>query len=101
MKQIINLYTQYINVSVRCNDGDLRIVGSSMRTSGLLEFCLGEQWVGVCDTNWNNADAGVACYQLGYSPYGNPRLLKKKKSVITGFNLCRSKDRERHIYIHV
>lgn len=56
---------------MRCQNGDLRIVNGSEPTSGLLEFCLDENWVGVCDTNWNNVDAGVACYQLGYSPYGN------------------------------
>ena len=54
---------------VRCQDGDLRIVNGS-NTRGLLEFCLNEDYVGVCDTNWNNVDAGVACFQLGYARYG-------------------------------
>ncbi|GIL55412.1 hypothetical protein Vafri_10963 [Volvox africanus] len=35
--------------------------------SGRLEVCLFLQWGSVCDDDWNNADANVACKQLGYS----------------------------------
>ena len=75
---------------MRCANGDLRVVGGTGPSSGLLEFCLDEQWVGVCDTDWNNVDAGVACYQLGYSPYGKYNDSKKTfKFDCISLKLCR------------
>jgi len=33
--------------------------------------CTYEVWGALCDSNWDDADAGVACWQLGYAPFGN------------------------------
>ena len=39
---------------------------------GRVELCIGERYGTVCDDNWDNEDASVACSQLGFSHYGNP-----------------------------
>ena len=53
--------------SVLCNNGDLRLVSG---TEGLLEICNNEEWGTVCDDFWDDTDASVACYQLGYGRQG-------------------------------
>ena len=37
---------------------------------GRLEVCIEGRYGTVCDDQWDNEDASVACYQLGFSHYG-------------------------------
>ena len=37
---------------------------------GRIEVCVGGRYGTISDTNWDNEDASVICYQLGFSRYG-------------------------------
>ena len=56
-----------------CENGDIRLVGGMRLDSwnrsleGRLEYCNEETWGTVCDNNFDNADAKVACRQAGFS----------------------------------
>ena len=47
-------------------DADIRLVGSRLPQEGRLEIKVGDVWGTVCDNDFDNADAAVACYMLGY-----------------------------------
>ena len=53
-----------------CTDGDVRIVDGSNEFRGRVETCINGQWGTICDDGWDNNDATVVCFQLGYSPIG-------------------------------
>lgn len=53
-----------------CNQGDLRLVDGATSTEGRVELCNDNQWGTVCDDQWANVDAGVACGQLGFATAG-------------------------------
>lgn len=56
---------------------------------GRLEICMGGRYGTVCDKNWDNNDASVACSQLGFSPYGNNDKICREYFPMYGI-LCRS-----------
>ena len=51
-------------------NGDIRLTGGSSYLEGRVELCFREQWGTVCDDQWDEIDANVACGQLGYSNQG-------------------------------
>ena len=57
----------------KCADGTIRLVSESesyFRSYGLVEICVNETWVAICEEDWDEEDASVLCHQLGYSRYG-------------------------------
>ena len=53
-----------------CSDTDVRVQGGPDDSSGLVQVCFTGIWGGVCDIEWDEVDALVACRQLGYSELG-------------------------------
>ena len=53
-----------------CSDGDIRVRGGNS-TLGRVEICSENVWGTICDDDWDDSDAAVACRQLGYSATGN------------------------------
>ena len=55
-----------------CKKKDIRITNKSVTTNGNtysiaggLQICVGSQWGSVCQYQWSEIDATVACRQLG------------------------------------
>ena len=42
----------------------------SSRFGGRVEVCVELSWTTICDETWDNLDASVICFQLGFSRYG-------------------------------
>lgn len=52
-------------------DGGIRLVDKSKNNkSGLVEVCVDQEWIPVCDDYWTDVEANVACRQLGYLGFG-------------------------------
>ncbi|GLC59963.1 hypothetical protein PLESTB_001558600 [Pleodorina starrii] len=47
--------------------GTLRLMGGPTPNQGTVQVCKNNLWGTVCDTDWDDADALVACRQLGYA----------------------------------
>ena len=47
-----------------CTQGAIRLQGGTA-TQGRVEICNNNVWGTVCEDNWDNTDARVACQQLG------------------------------------
>ena len=50
-----------------CSSPDLRLVGGANSSEGRVEVCFDQQWGTVCESRFEDVDAGVVCRQLGYS----------------------------------
>ena len=48
----------------------MRLVGGAYSHEGRIEICINGVWGTVCDDDWGNDDAKVACRQLGYLENG-------------------------------
>ena len=55
---------------VVCLNGDIRLQGGSNEREGRVEVCNNQAWGTVCDDFWDTVDAGVACFQMGYTRTG-------------------------------
>ena len=55
---------------MNCTEGDIRLYGGSKSNDGILHVCLNGAWVTVCGNYFTTVDMSVACYQLGYTTYG-------------------------------
>jgi deleted-in-malignant-brain-tumors protein 1 len=53
-----------------CNQGDIRLVGSTNSLEGRVEMCYDGVWGAVCSDYWETVEASVVCRQLGYSSSG-------------------------------
>ncbi|CAC5380041.1 PRSS12 [Mytilus coruscus] len=64
---VILLTTMTSQCVVDCQlSGDLRILSTSQTNKGRLEIYHEGEWGTVCDNQFENVDAEVACRQLGY-----------------------------------
>ena len=55
---------------LECNDGAIKLEGSSFKNRGRVEICMRGQWKTVCDDHWGAPEAQVVCKGLGYSAIG-------------------------------
>ncbi|KXZ55107.1 hypothetical protein GPECTOR_3g260 [Gonium pectorale] len=57
------------DVGTAASEGSVRLVGSAGASppAGSVQVCIGRKWGTVCDSGWDDADASVACRQLGYA----------------------------------
>ena len=58
--------------------GEIRLDGkrentTSRSVTGMVETCDDGVWKVICDCNWSQEDATVACRELGYSDQGELR----------------------------
>ena len=58
-----------------CNNGDIRLAGSSITGRGRVEVCWNETWGTVCDDYWSSTDARVVCRQLGFLTTGKQSIV--------------------------
>ena len=53
------------NLFVGCVENSLRLAGGQTELEGTIEVCANGIWGLVGDAGWSDADADVACRQLG------------------------------------
>ena len=65
-----NCFTESIEASQSCSDGDLRFFNGASELEGTLHICINSAWTTVCNSLWNYENSNVACQQLGYYNFG-------------------------------
>ena len=80
MKLLLLILTLNMKVSQECEERDIRMTNTRVHTNGStyfiaggLQICVGSQWGTVCQNQWSDTDATVACRQLGLY-YANSKL---------------------------
>ena len=68
-----------------CNSTDIRLVNEVNNFQGRVEVCVNGRWGTVCDNEWNEDDAAVACRQLGYSTWSE--FLRPKADLLESYEL--------------
>lgn len=68
------------------------MVGGSTYLEGRVEVCFRDQWSTVCDDQWEEPDANVACGQLGHANQGRAMpvkflFLQKKNNTVHSYHL--------------
>ena len=66
-----------------CEDGDIRLIGGSSATNGIVEVCIAKEWGTVCADSWDLSDAQVVCRQLGYLESSKEEALNYSASYFT------------------
>ena len=61
-------------VTAPCQNGDVRLAGSSDPLRGRVEVCVNETWGTICEDFWDMNDTSVVCRQLGFSDEGISKL---------------------------
>ena len=57
-----------LTAEAECTEGELRLVGSNLRSEGRVELCKYGRWGTVCaDEAWDDTDAATVCRQLNLS----------------------------------
>ena len=53
-----------------CTHGAVQLVGTPLRSQGVVEVCIDSHWSRVCRDRWGDNDAAVVCNQLGFGRDG-------------------------------
>ena len=74
--QKLHTYLVHVNIlavllaTAPCQNGDVRLAGSSDPLQGRVEVCVNETWGTICEDFWDTNDTSVVCRQLGFSAEG-------------------------------
>ena len=66
----IVIIIHFVTACTSAEQGNIRLANGTTPYDGRVEVCENGQWGTVCDDGWAENDAGVACRQLGFSPWG-------------------------------
>ena len=64
------------NGAIRITNGTIELISKSYYIAGGLQVCVDKKWATVCQHNWGQLDAVVACRQLGLSYLSEWQVLK-------------------------